>query len=228
MASVKKFEIEAEIRKDIGKGASRRLRREDKLPGVLYGGGKEAVSLVFDHHKVAKSLDNEAFYSHILTLKTGTESERVILKDLQRHPYKRRLLHLDLQRVRADEKLYMNVPLHFVGADKAPGVKEGGLISHIETDVEVACFPDNLPEFIEIDISGMELNDILHLSDIKLPHGVELPDLMHDNDKPIVSVHVPRVEEEPVEVTEAPPPSEVPAMAQKSEESPSKEPKESK
>ncbi|VVC76700.1 50S ribosomal protein L25 [Aquicella siphonis] len=221
MASKKqKFEIEATVRHDMGKGASRRLRREQKVPGVIYGGGKAPVALTFEHKHVAKSLENEAFYSHILTLKTGSESERVILKDVQRHPYKPRVTHVDFQRVRADEKLHMHIPLHFVGADKAPGVKDaGGLVSHIMSDVEIACLPDDLPEFIEVDISEMQLNQILHLSDIKLPKGVEIVALSHDDDKPVVSVHMPRVEEEPVvEETEAPAPSEVPAIAQKGEE----------
>ncbi|RDI48599.1 50S ribosomal protein L25/general stress protein Ctc [Aquicella lusitana] len=210
------FEIEAAVRHDKGKGASRRLRREDKIPGVVYGGGKEAVSLSFEHKKLAKSLENEAFYSHILTLKTGTDSERVILKDLQRHPYKARILHVDLQRVRADEKLHMSVPLHFIGGEKAPGAKDaGGMISHIETDVEIACLPDDLPEYIEVDISGMQLNDILHLSDIKVPKGVEIVALAHEDDKPIVSIHMPREEEVP---TEAPEASEVPAIEQEAED----------
>lgn len=218
MASTKKtFEIEAVARHEVGKGASRRLRREEKLPGVVYGGGKESISLTFEHNKLMKALENEAFYSHILTLKLGTESERVILKDVQRHPYKPRLQHLDFQRVRSDVKLQMNVPLHFVGGEKSPGVKDGGLISHIESDVEISCFPDHLPEFIEVDISGMELNQILHLSDLKLPEGVELVALTHDNDKGIVSIHMPRAEEV-VEPVEAPQASEVPAIAQKSED----------
>ncbi len=220
MASKQKFEIEANVRHDIGKGASRRLRREEKVPGVVYGGGKDPLSLTFEHKHVSKSLENEAFYSHILTLKTGSESERVILKDVQRHPYKLRILHVDFQRVRADEKLHMHIPLHFIGADKAPGVKDaGGVISHIMSDIEVSCLPDNLPEYLELDLSEMQLNQILHLSDIKLPEGVELVALTHDDDKPVVSLHMPRVEEEPVEEpTEAPiAPSEVPAISQKGE-----------
>lgn len=219
------FEVEATVRHDIGKGASRRLRREEKVPGVVYGGGKDTVSLSFEHKKVAKSLDNEAFYSHILTLKTNGSAERVILKDIQRHPYKARILHLDFQRVRADEKLHMHVPLHFIGAEKAPGVKDaGGIVSHIESDVEVSCFPDDLPESIELDISEMQLNQILHLSDIKLPKGVELVALAHGNDKPVVSVHIPRVEEEPAPVEEEiTAPSDVPAIEQKAE---GEEPKE--
>ncbi len=217
MAQNNKFEIEAVVRHEIGKGASRRLRHAKKVPGVIYGGGKEPVSLTIEHNKMAKALENEAFYSHILTLKTGTDSERVILKDVQRHPYKPIVMHVDFQRVRADEKLHMHVPLHFIGADKAQGVKDGGLVSHIETDLEIACLPDNLPEFIEVDISGMTLNDILHISDLKLPKGVESLALAQEDDKPIVSIHMPRIEEEPI-ATEAPvAPAEVPAMAQKGE-----------
>lgn len=220
MASKQKFELEASVRHNIGKGASRRLRREEKVPGVLYGGGEEPVALTFEHKHVAKSLEMEAFYSHIVTLKTDAKSERVILKDVQRHPYKPRILHVDFQRVRADEKLHMHIPLHFIGADIAPGVKDmGGIVSHIISDVEVSCLPDNLPEYLELDISDMQINQIKHLSAIPLPQGVEIVALIHGDDKPVVSVHMPRVEEEPVvEETEAPvAPSEVPAMAQKGE-----------
>ena len=217
MASNKhQFEIEAAVRHEMGKGASRRLRRIEKVPGVVYGGGKDAIPLTFEHNKMSKALDNEAFYSHILTLKTDGEAERVILKDVQRHPFKPRILHVDFQRVRADEKLHMHVPLHFIGSEQAPGVKEeGGIVSHIISDVEVACLPDDLPEYLELDISDMQLNQILHLSDIKLPKGVELVALLHEDDKPVVSVHIPRVEVEEVVPTEAPVASEVPAIEQK-------------
>jgi large subunit ribosomal protein L25 len=220
MASTKKFEIEANVRHDIGKGASRRLRREEKVPGVIYGGGKEPVPLTLEHNKLSKALDNEAFYSHILSLKSGQDSERVILKDVQRHPFKPRILHVDFQRVRSDEKLHMHVPLHFVGSEDAPGVKDaGGLLSHIMSDIEISCFPDDLPEYVEVNVSDMQLNQILHLSDIKLPKGVEIVALTQGNDKPVVSVHIPRVVEEPVvEVEAAAVPSEVPAIAQKGEE----------
>ena len=218
MTSTKQFEVEATIRQEIGKGASRRLRHEKKVPGVIYGGGKEPVSLTLEHNKLSKSLENEAFYSHILTLKTGAESERVILKDVQRHPYKALIIHVDFQRVRADEKLYMHVPLHFIGGDKAPGVKEGGIISHVENDVEISCLPDNLPEYIEVDISELALNQNLHLSDLKLGKGVEIVALAQGDDKTIVSLHIPRIEEEPI-AAEAPlAPAEVPAIAQKGED----------
>lgn len=227
MASIK-FELEASVRHDMGKGASRRLRREEKVPGVIYGGGKEPVSLAFEHKNVVKSLENESFYSKIITLKVSGNSERVILKAVQRHPYKSRVLHVDFQRVRADEKLHMHIPLHFLNGDKAPGAKDaGGIISHIMSDVEVSCFPDHLPEYLEIDLAEMQLNQILHLSDIKLPQGVEIAALTQGNDKPVVSIHMPRIEEEPApeEETEAPAASEVPAMQQKADSEEKKEEK---
>lgn len=215
--SKKKIEIEASIRADLGKGASRRLRREEKVPGVVYGGGKDAVSLTLEQRNLFKALENDSFYSQILTLKTGSDSERVIVKDMQRHPFKPRVLHIDFQRVRADVKLSMNVPLHFLNSDKAPGVKDAsGILSHIETDVEISCLPDDLPDHLEIDLGNMQLNDTFHLSDLKLPKGVELVALQHGDDKPIVSIHMPRAEEEIP--TEAPVASEVPAIAQKAED----------
>jgi large subunit ribosomal protein L25 len=219
MASKQSFEVEASVRHDMGKGASRRLRREKKVPGVVYGGKKEALSITFEHKELAKSLENEAFYSHILTLKTGTDSDMVILKAVQRHPYKPVIMHVDFQRINMHEKLHMHIPLHFVGADVAPGVKEGGVVSHIMSDVEVVCLPGDLPEFIEIDLSAMALNDLKHLSDLKLPKGVESVALNHGDDKAVASVHLPRIEEEPVIEEGAPEaPAEVPAMAQKSSE----------
>lgn len=212
-----KFEVEATVRQSIGKGASRRLRREEKVPGIVYGGGKKPVSLTIEHNKLTKSLASEAFYSRILTLKVEGESERVILKDVQRHPFKPRIQHVDFQRVRSDEKLHMHVPIHFLGGDKSPGVKDaGGIISHIMSDVEVSCFPDDLPEYLELDISEMQLNQILHLSNIQFPKGVESVALLHGQDKPIVSVHMPRIEKEP-EPTEAPISAEVPTIEQKTE-----------
>ena len=221
MTAKKNFEVEATIRNDMGKGASRRLRRDDKVPGIVYGGGKDAVALTMEHNKISKSLETEAFYSHILVLKTGSDSERVILKDLQRHPYKAKITHVDFLRVRSDQKLHMHIPLHFIGGEECPGVKEGGQVSHIMSDVEISCLPDNLPEYIEVDVSNMALNDIIHLSELKVPSGVEIVALAHDDDKPVVSVHIPRVEVEPEPVVAAEDaeaaPSEVPAMAQKSD-----------
>lgn len=221
------YEIEASLRQDVGKGASRRLRRTEKVPAVVYGGGKAAASLIMEHKTIARALENESFYSHILTLKTGSDAEKVILKAVQRHPYKPRIQHVDFQRIRADEKLQMHVPLHFTGGETAPGVKEGGIVSHLSSDVLVSCLPANLPESITVDISNVALNQTLHLSDISLPAGVELVDLLHNNDKGIVSIHVPRIEEEPIE-TEAPVSAEVPAIAQKGDQEAAGENKEEK
>jgi len=189
------FELEASIRQDLGKGASRRLRHDNKVPAIIYGGNAPPMALVMEHNKVMHSLENEAFYSHILTIKIDGKAEKAVLKDLQRHPYKPAILHLDLQRVNADEKLRMNVPLHFIGEDVAPGVKQaGGVISHLINDVEIACLPRDLPEFIEVDVSGLELNETLHLSDLKLTSGVDLVELQHgpEHDQPVVSIHLPR------------------------------------
>jgi large subunit ribosomal protein L25 len=233
MSAKMKFEVEATLRNEIGKGASRRLRHEDKVPAIVYGGGKDPVSLTLEHNKISKSLEAEAFYSHILTLRINKDSERVILKDVQRHPYRAKITHVDFQRVRADQKLHMHVPLHFVGAESCPGAKEGGVISHILSDVEVACLPDNLPEYIEVNVAELALNQIIHLSELTLPTGVELPALLHGDDKPVVSVHIPRVEAEPepeVEAAEgeAVPAAEVPATSQKSEDADAGDKKDSK
>jgi large subunit ribosomal protein L25 len=201
-----KYELEAELRQDIGKGASRRLRHANKVPAVIYGAGETAVSLTLDHDKVVTALAHETFYSHILTLKMGKDDHKVILKDVQRHPAKPRVQHIDFLRIKADQKLHMHVPLHFTGEDKAPGVKEGGAFSHIMSDIEVSCFPADLPEHIEVDVSGMALNDTIHLTQLKLPKGVELVALAHGvegHDLPVVSIHIPRIEEEVVETPEA-------------------------
>jgi large subunit ribosomal protein L25 len=199
-----KFELEAEVRSDIGKGASRRLRHTNMVPGVVYGADQDPVSLTFNHDKVKTALANEAFYSHILTLKIGKKVEKVILKDVQRDPARPRVAHLDFLRIKADQKLHMHIPLHFIGEENAPGAKEGGVFSHTMSDVEVSCLPANLPEFIEVDVSGMALNDVLHLTDLKLPKGVELVAFAHGSeghDHPVVSIHIPRIIEE--EVVEA-------------------------
>ena len=194
------FEIIAEPRESVGKGASRRLRRSGKVPGIVYGTGKEAEMITLDQNSLGHQLDNEAFYSHILTLNVGKKSEQVVLKDLQRHPYKRMVLHVDFQRIDAKEKLTMRVPLHFINETTCVGVKTGGgVISHIMTDLEVSCLPKDLPEYIEVDLANLELNESLHLSELKLPEGVEIYSLLHggDDSQPVASVHTPRVEAEP-------------------------------
>ena len=188
------FVIEAEPRADLGKGASRRLRREGKVPAVIYGAGQDPVSLSLQHNELLHQLENEAFYSHILTVKVGSDEQQAILKDLQRHPSQPVVLHVDLQRVSANEKLRVHVPLHFINEDKGPGAKEGGLITHSLTETEVSCLPKDLPEFIEVDLGNMELDSSVHLSDLNLPAGVELVELLHGegHDQAIAIVHLPR------------------------------------
>ena len=198
------FNLIAEFREDQGKGASRRLRREGKVPAIVYGAGRPSRSVCFDHNKVIRQLENESFYSSVLQIKVGDKSQSVIVKDIQRHPSRPIIMHMDFQRIVDDVEIKMNVPLHFVGGDVAPGVKlGGGTVSQIMNDVEISCLPKNLPEYLEVDISELELDAMLHLSDIKLPEGVNLTALMHDDehdhDLAVVSVLPPRVEVEPVE-----------------------------
>ncbi len=186
------FDLIAEFREDMGKGASRRLRHEGKVPAIIYGAGRPPRSLAFDHNKVLKQLENESFYSSVLNIKVGEKSQAAILKDLQRHPSKMQILHMDLQRIVDDEEIRMNVPLHFLGEDVAPGVKlGGGKVSHLRTDVEVTCLPKDLPEFIEVDISELELDAMVHLSELKLPEGVTIPELAQgpEHDHAVVSIH---------------------------------------
>jgi large subunit ribosomal protein L25 len=187
------FDLIAEIREDQGKGASRRLRHQGKVPAIIYGGGRAPRCLSFDHNKVLKQLEDEAFYSSVLNIKVGSKSQAVILKDLQRHPAKPRIMHMDFQRIVEDEEIRMNVPLHFIGEDIAPGVKTGGgKVSHLMSDVEIVCLPRYLPEYIDVDVSNLELDEILTLSDIKLPEGVEMPALAQgpEADRPVVTIHV--------------------------------------
>ncbi len=173
------FVLTAELRTEQGKGASRRLRRTGRVPAILYGAGKEPVPLSVNHNELLRHLENEAFYSHILTIDVGGKKEQAVLKDLQRHPAKPFILHLDLMRVSAGEKIRVNVPLHFVGEDVAPGVKiGGGIVNHAITEVEISCLPKDLPEYIEVDLSRLELGESLHLSDLQLPPGVELVQLL--------------------------------------------------
>ncbi len=199
------FDLIAEAREDQGKGASRRLRRQGLVPAILYGAGRPPRMLAFDHNKVIREMENESFYSSVLNIKVGDKSQAAVLKDVQRHPAKPLIMHMDLQRIVEDEAIRMNVPLHFVGEDVAPGVKlGGGAVSHLMSDVEVSCLPKDLPEFIEVDVSELELNAMLHLSDLKLPGGVEIPQLAQgpEHDHAIVSIQVRKGREEPEEVEE--------------------------
>ena len=190
----------AENRTDMGKGASRRLRRSGKVPAILYGGKTEPRALLLDHEVLLHQLENEAFYSSILTVTVGDKSQPCILKDLNRHPAKRLILHVDLQRVLEDQEIRVSVPIHFTNEDVCIGVKDqGGAISHLMTEVEVSCLPRNLPEYLEVDMAAMELDQLISLSEIPLPEGVEVPELAQERDHPVASVHVIRemvIEEE--------------------------------
>ncbi len=189
------FELVAEFRGTQGKGASRRLRHEGKVPAILYGGHSEARALTLSHQKLLIMLENERFYSTILSLKVGDQTQAAILKDVQRHPFKNAIVHIDFQRVEDNQKIRINVPLHFVGAAVSPGVKsQGGMVSHMRNDVEVSCLPKDLPEFIEVDLSGLSINESIHLSQLKVPAGVELLALAKE-DAAVVAIHSPRAEE---------------------------------
>jgi large subunit ribosomal protein L25 len=214
------FEINAEPRESVGKGASRRLRKTGKVPGIVYGIGKQAEMISLDQNSLGHQLDHEAFYSHILTLNIGKKSEQVVLKDLQRHPFKRLIQHIDFLRVDAKEEITMRVPLHFINEDRCVGVKTGGgVISHIMTDIEVTCLPKDLPEYIEVDLLNLDLGDTIHLVDLVLPEGVENHALTHGGDETqsVASVHMPRVIEEEDE-DEVAADAEVPVAEPKSED----------
>jgi len=192
------FTLNAELRNDKGKGASRRLRREGKLPAIVYGGDKEPVSVTLDHDGIMHSMEEEAFFSSLLTLEVGDASEMVILRDLQRHPYKPLLTHADFQRVDENKEMHLAVPLHFMGEEKSEGVKKGGVFSRIQPEVEVVCLPKDLPEYLEVDVSGLGVGQSVHLSEIPLPEGVRLADLagfedmdeseQHEHDLAVCSV----------------------------------------
>ena len=186
------FQLTAQLRDDQGKGASRRLRREAGLvPAIVYGDGKKPQNISINHNELVKHLDHEAFYSHIITLKVDDKEQDVILKDLQRHPAKAQIIHADFMRVSKTKKLHTSVPLHFINEASCKGVKlQGGVISHNMTQIEIACLPQNLPEYIEVDLADVEIGQIIHISDLKLPKGVESVALSHgaDHDQPVASV----------------------------------------
>ncbi len=181
-----------------GKGASRRLRKQNLVPAIIYGGGEEPVAISIKLNEMVKSLEYEAFFSQILTITTdkGDESQ-VVIKDLQRHPAKGFPMHADFQRIVKGQKINMNIPLHFSGREEAPGTKNGGILSTLVSDVEIVCLPSQLPEYLEVDVSGMEIGDLFRLSDIPLPEGAIIFDLdMEDaHDRTIVNMQPPTVEE---------------------------------
>lgn len=200
-----KFVLNAQARNDQGKSASRRLRRAGMVPGIMYGTNYQPTSLSFNHNELILQTANEAFFSHILTIKLDKSEESAIIKDMQRHPCKPIIMHIDLQRVSADEIIRVHVPLHFINAETSPGVKEGGLVTHNLIEVEVSCLPGDLPEFIEVDLANVALHGIVHLTDLKLPANVALVELLHGagHNQPVASIHLPRAAKEE-ETTAAP------------------------
>ncbi len=189
------FEFEAEVRSQTGTRAARRLRRELKVPAVLYGGEEQPLPLVLPKPQVDKNLEQEAVYSHILTLKiAGQEPVQAILKEVQRHPSKESVLHLDFQRIYADEEIRVHVPLHFINEETSVGVKKGGIVNHHLVEVEVACLPSQLPEFIEVDLAALDVGESIHLSELKLPEGAKVVELLHGTDAAVVSILPPRIE----------------------------------
>ncbi|MFT6390273.1 MAG: large subunit ribosomal protein L25 [Cellvibrionaceae bacterium] len=189
------FVIDAQNREDAGKGASRRLRRQALVPAIVYGGNKEPQSISILSKELIKHLENEAFYSHIVSINIAGKIEDVILKDLQRHPAKPVILHADFLRVLKDQKLTTKVPLHFINEAKCAGVKnQGGIVNHSITELEIVCLPADLPEYIEVDLIDLEIGNLIHISDLTLPKGVESVDLAHGevNDLTVAAVTKPK------------------------------------
>ena len=218
-----KIEIKADKRSVQGTGASRRLRRESKVPGVLYGAGKDALPIEVDHKDLWFKLKMEAFHASILDLDVGGEKSQVLLRDYQMHPFRPLILHIDFQRVAADKKIHMRVPLHFVNAEISPGVKAtGGLVQHVLNEIEVSCLPKDLPEFIQVDLSNLQAGHSLHLSGVALPPGVEAL-VPKGEDPTVATIVIPKVmtaEEELAEaaLTAAPSAADVVTTAQKTKE----------
>ena len=188
-----KIEISADKRTLQGKGASRRLRGSGKVPAIIYGGDQAAQSIEMDHNDLYHKLKLEAFHASVLTLDVAGKKEPVLLRDIQMHPYKQQVLHVDFQRVDKNKKIHMKVPLHFINAEVAPGVKtSGGIVSHILTEVDISCLPDDLPEFISVDLAELTAGHTLHLSDLVMPKGVETVALSKGENLPVATIVIPR------------------------------------
>jgi large subunit ribosomal protein L25 len=208
-------EIKATGRKDEGKGASRRLRRTAKIPAILYGGHADPVSIQLEHNDVLLASQHEWFYSAILDLNLDGTTSKVLLRDMQRHPYKAQIMHIDFQRVSENEAIRLSVPLHFLNQEKSPAGKTGGVvIMHELNEVEISCLPKDLPEFIEVDLSNLSEGDILHLSDLKLPQGVEIPELKLGKEHDVAVIIARQLKEEVEPVVDPAAQPEVPATKQ--------------
>ena len=218
-----KISIKAEPRSVQGTGASRRLRRESKVPGVVYGAGKDATPIQLDHKELWFKLKTEAFHASILDMEIGNDKSQVLLRDYQMHPFRPLILHADFQRVAADRKIHMSVPLHFINELISPGVKvAGGLVEHVLKELEISCLPKDLPEYIEVDLGNLQAGHSLHLSAVKLPPGVE-PIVPKGEDPTIATIVIPKVmtaEEEAAEAaaTTIISAADVPTTAQKTKE----------
>ena len=206
-------ELNAELRTDKGKGASRRLRRNaDMIPAILYGAGKDPLSLTLAHKDIHKACENEAFFSHIITINADGDSQQAIIKDLQRHPAKDRIMHADFLRIQMDQAITVEVPLHFLNEDSCLGVRQGGgNVSHNMASIEISCLPGDLPEYIEVDIGDLDLGDAIHMSGLRLAEELSIPSLQQgaDHDHVVVSVNAPKRAEELDE--EAAPAEDAPA-----------------
>ena len=224
-----KIEIKAEPRSLQGTGASRRLRRESKVPGILYGAGKDAQPIQLDHKELFFKLKLEAFHASILDMELGSDKMQVLLRDYQMHPFKQMILHADFQRIAADRKIHMKVPLHFVNGDIAPGVKvAGGAVQHVVNDLNITCLPKDLPEFIEVDLQELQAGHSIHVSGMKLPPGVEAVALNKGDDITVATIVMTRAmsaDEEAAEAAAAAPSAaDIPTTAQKvKEDEPAKE-----
>lgn len=212
------FELHADVRSGQGKGAVRRLRREGRIPAIMYGAGKEPLPIEFTENVLRRQLSHEAFFSHVLTVKVDGREEKAVIKSLQRHPATERIQHLDLLRVSETQRITMIVPIRFENEEQSPGRRAGGSISHHTTEVEITCLPRDLPEFLSVDTLHMEIGDSIHLSQVPLPEGVEVPALAHgpEHDQPVISIQMARA----TEVEEAPEDEGEPDLAPDSEAAP--------
>jgi large subunit ribosomal protein L25 len=208
------IEIQARKREAHGTGASRRLRRTGKVPGIVYGGNAGAMNIELDHKDLFFNLKNERFHASILTLDVGGEKQQVLLRAVNMHPFKMQVQHIDFQRVSKDKKIHMKVPLHFVNAEKSPGVKEqGGVVNHVLNELDIVCFPDDLPEYVEVDLTTLAVGHSMHVRDLKLGKGVELA--LHKDENPVVAtVVVPALVTEEEEAAPAVAAAEVPTTEQ--------------
>ncbi len=213
------IEISANKRALQGKSASRRLRGCGKVPGIIYGGENPAQAIELDHNNLYNKLKLEAFHASILSIDLGGEKEQVLLRDLQMHPFKLQVLHIDFQRVDQNKKIHMKVPLHFVNAEVSPGVKiSGGIVSHVLTELDISCLARDLPEFIQVDLTELTANNSVHLSNLKLPHGVEIPTLTRGDNSAVATIIIPRavISEESAAAPVAA--EDIPTTVQKKEE----------